>query len=238
MPSQAVSAITVASYKKLIFASLMSTSKKPIIPPGTSSVVSRFISTASEKELKQYNELADAFCSNDIGKFITRMNEMSKILQADGNYGLANILHDSIRPNIVKNVAHVFEVISLSKLAQKVGLCSSAEAEALVIYMIADGQCNAKIDQETSSVHFEQLEDEKSIDNDAMLAKIINQTRSCMDLAERVKQLDTALSTSASYQSKFYSRGKPSGQSQGQTGCDDTGDDDVFMLEGRIEGMI
>ena len=235
VPSQAVSSITVAAYKKLLFASLLSKSKKPTIPPGTSIPVSRFISTANEKGVKEYNELADAFCANDTGKYRMRMNNMSKRLHSDGNFGLANILLESIRPNMVKNIANIYEVISLSKLSGKLGFDSNEETEALIIQMVANGQCHAKVDQELSSVHFELKEELENIDDDIVLMKIIEQTRSCMELAERVRDLDIALSTSTKYQSKLFNKGKPNNQVH--TGGDGAGDGDVFMQEDRSDDV-
>ena len=246
--SQSVSAIVIAAYKKLIFASLMSVSAKPILPQCTSTVVTRCLTTStsltttSQESLscgiKAYNEIADAFLSNDIPKLSTKINQYTKLLIGDGNRGLAGQLLDQVRPNIVRSIASVYETISLSKMAKKLDLTSEADVEMILLKMISQGTINSenfdlrlKIDQENSYVHFnvKGSEHNNSLKLDematgAMVDKIVSYTRQCVRMAERVRNLDISLSTSAKFQSKTYPKQKQNKTSNTESSSEpDTG---------------
>eukprot|EP00816_Leptocylindrus_hargravesii_P010672 CAMPEP_0196807066 /NCGR_PEP_ID=MMETSP1362-20130617/7008_1 /TAXON_ID=163516 /ORGANISM="Leptocylindrus danicus, Strain CCMP1856" /LENGTH=479 /DNA_ID=CAMNT_0042180823 /DNA_START=5 /DNA_END=1444 /DNA_ORIENTATION=+ len=237
-PSQLVSAITLAAYKKCMFASLLHDNKKIKLPESTSAAVSRFISSTSDFGLKEYHKLVDAFVSDDVTKYSEFMTSQSELLTSDGNFGLAQQVLDEFQPKMVRKLAHVYEIISLSKLASKLNLSGGErEAERLIMRMISKNGLSASIDQLEGNVAFYTGNGMDEITEDAAL-ELSSRTAQCIELARRMKELDIALSTTAKYQSKIMkqSETKASGSNLASSGDERSsvavGGGDAEILEG------
>lgn len=239
-PSQIVSAITVAAYKKCLFVSLLRDNKKVKLSECTSAAVSRFISSTSDFGLKEYHKLVDAFLSDEVSKYSELMTDHSELLTSDGNYGLAQQVLDEFQPKRVRKLARVYEVISLSKLADKLSLPGrEREAERLIMRMVSNDRLSAFIDQEEGTVHFFTGQDTDQITEDDAL-ELTSRTTQCIELAKRMKELDIALSTTAKYQGKIMKQSdvKASGSNLASGGDERTSgaiggaDDEIFEARG------
>ena len=244
MPSQAISAISIAARKKELLAkclildqyhnqqqkidvhdgqadpkmNLSNQSYILSIPQCASPVVLKFFADAdaaplqkSEQDaavttvqdeffgIQQYNQLVTSFQHADISYFNTIKDKMKNILTFDGNVGLVNQVHDQLIPRKLTKLAQVYESISLEKLATKLGFSNSQEAESLIITMSSQRNklFSAKIDQEEGIVYFQQYDDDSSDNCQQDLTKNIHQ---CIELADRIRNLDVSLATSKRYQ--------------------------------------
>lgn len=173
-----------------------------------------------------YDSLVDAFASDDIKKFREAREAMASILAVDGNAGLAEKVESDMQSRQVYAVADVYEVVSLATLASYVGLKGrTAEAESLVLNMVAKGDISAKIDHESGMVYFvaaDEDDDEDSDEDEEYRADLAGQMQQCIDLADRIRILDADITTSSRYQ-QISLRKEANAKANAQSGEGDEG---------------
>ena len=173
--------------------------------------------------IQVYNEIVDAFVENDYELFQKIKSQNEELLRADGNWGLVNQVQENMEmPRTLYKIAKLYEAIPISKLAKKLNLSSVDEAEAAVREMMMKqvssidingrkptGQkdsFNAQIDDEEGVIYF-LVEDVLSHNNESAVLteqkEFTTRIRKCMELTERMQNIDIALTTSPKYAGVF-----------------------------------
>ena len=196
----------------------------------------------SHSQLGRYHELLSTYISGNANHYATMLTEMTGLLRADGNWGLAKRLEGRLVYRAVRQKASVYSVTSMSDLEetlQKVcsnlgstgGEIGTRRIEDLLMGMTA---CDwedplvadpfvAKMDHSSNMVS---LQDEDCSHHEAANAvleeDLSNRLALCVALAERVRTLDIGLTTAPRYQQhamkqKILRKGdvQPSQQGQG-----------------------
>lgn len=170
-------------------------------------------------QLGRYHELVSTYISGNASHYATLLTEMTGLLRADGNWGLAKRLEGRLVYRTVRQKASVYSVTRMSALEETLqNMCSSLgeggqigtrRIEDLLMGMSA---CDwedplvadpfvAKMDHSTSMVSFQ--DDDPSNHNAAneeLEKDLAQRLSSCVALAERIRQLDIGLTTTTKYQ--------------------------------------
>lgn len=175
----------------------------------------------SYSQLGRYHELASTYISGNANHYATLLAEMTDLLRADGNLGLAKRLEGRLVYRAVRQKAAVYSVTRVDALEETLqtvcsglgsvsgGEIGTRRIEDLLMGMTA---CDwddslvadpfvAKMDHSTDMVSF-QDEDPSSHDeaNEELEKDLNHRLASCVALAERVRQLDIGLTTTTKYQ--------------------------------------
>mmetsp|Transcript_17703 Transcript_17703/g.27764 ORF Transcript_17703/g.27764 Transcript_17703/m.27764 type:complete len:689 (+) Transcript_17703:90-2156(+) len=172
-------------------------------------------------QLGRYHELVSTYISGNISHYATLLTEMTGLLRADGNWGLAKRLEGWLVYRAVRQKASVYSVTRMSDLEEtlqntcsSLGLTSGGEIGSRRIEDLLMGMavCDwedplvadpfvAKMDHSTSMVSFQ--DDDPSnhnAGNEELEKDLAHRLSSCVALAERIRQLDIGLTTTTKYQ--------------------------------------
>lgn len=182
----------------------------------------------AQSHLGSYHDLISTYISGNASHYAKLLIEMKDLLHGDGNWGLAKRLEGRLAAyRSIRKVASVYDVVSLDVLEKKMmveggdgnggGTSGEIGRRGLEDLLMGMASCDAKeaallvdpfiarIDQSTGMVSFADDYDESTdVDDDStemrMEADLSHRLQSCISLAERVRDLDVALTTSAKYQ--------------------------------------
>eukprot|EP00794_Sanderia_malayensis_P019975 gene19975-21933_t len=183
-PAMSVSHIMLESYKKFILVSLLLTGKVVTLPKYTAQVVRRFLKPLSSP----YNEIANAYNTHDPEQLQTVANKHQQIFQRDNNVGLVKQVLASLYKRNIQRLTKTFLTLSLSDMALRVKLQSAREAENYLLEMIEAGEIHATIDKKDDMVKFHDSLD--GHETTAMLQRIDKEMRKCIQLDEKLQQMD------------------------------------------------
>jgi len=191
-PSSILSGIQVRAFQKYVLTCLLCKGELIELPPKlTSSAVLRSV----DKFCSLYVKFASSF--HNLPQAQKFLEDNKEAFRNDTNLGLAKQCITSwIRRNI-QRLTSTFFSLSLSDIAERTGLSSSAEAEKHVIQMIADGQIYARINQSDGVVSFQ--DDPERYDTTEMLQKLDSKIREATDLSQRLKKADKQLQLDHNY---------------------------------------
>lgn len=172
-------------------------------------------------QLGRYHELVSTYISGNANHYATLLAEMTGLLRADGNWGLAKRLEGRLVYREVRHKASVYSVTrmyaleeTLQKACSSLGSTGGGEIgtrriEDLLMGMAA---CDwedplvadpfvARMDHSTNMVSFqdEDTSNHKAA-NEELEKDLSDRLASCVALAERVRQLDIGLTTAPKYQ--------------------------------------
>ena len=173
-------------------------------------------------QLGRYHDLVSTYISGNANHYATLLAEMSSLLSADGNWGLAKRLEGRLVYRAVRQVASVYSVVGVAALENRMqealasfgstcGEIGTQRVEDIMMGMVASDWNDplvsdpfvVKIDQLTGMVSF-QSDEESGYDNDDdekwLEYDLSQRLESCISLAERVRDLDISLATSTKYQ--------------------------------------
>lgn len=164
-----------------------------------------------------YHDLVSAYVRGNADHYAKLLSEMTGLLRSDGNWGLAKRLEGRLRVyRTIRKVASVYSVVGADVLEGKMQEAGASEVDRRGIEDVLMGmvRCDAgdpllvdpfvaRMDQSTGMVSFlddvdEFYDDEK--EERRMEADLSARLKSCIALAERVRNLDIALTTSPKYQ--------------------------------------
>merc|ERR1740121_2709464 len=97
----------------------------------------------------------------------------------------------------VQTLTKTYLTLSLVEIAKEIGVQDTPlAAEELVFDMISSGEINARIDQTTGNVSFEEDEDEMDV---GMVDKMQNKFQQILELAQRVASFEQEVVSSEAY---------------------------------------
>uniref|UniRef100_A0A7S4QTU7 COP9 signalosome complex subunit 3 N-terminal helical repeats domain-containing protein n=2 Tax=Ditylum brightwellii TaxID=49249 RepID=A0A7S4QTU7_9STRA len=170
--------------------------------------------------LGRYHDIVIAYLKDNAEHLDVILQDTADLLAYDGNLGLAKRIRDSMSWKDVAKTVSIYKVVALEKVVSKDGDCTEKrkKAESLLLEILQYGgrkksntdaslPFGVKIDQESGMVYFPREGDElwdddydEEEDDDDQLQDMATRVKTCMSLAQRVRELDTVLSESNRYQ--------------------------------------
>ena len=200
-------------------------------------------SRGDNHHLGSYNDLVLAYISGKINHFAKLMTEMTDLLHVDGNWDLVKRLEGRLLVyRSIRKVASVYSVVGINVLegSPDIARAGGVSKRGIEDVLMGMTRCDedtllvdpfvARLDQSTGMVSFLDVDDEllfHCADDDdkrrqMMDADLSTRLHSCITLAQRVRDLDIALTTSPKYQQhasrEFMMRAKLQGSSVADIG--------------------
>ncbi|XP_050300575.1 COP9 signalosome complex subunit 3 [Anthonomus grandis grandis] len=198
-PAHAVSHIMLEAYKKFILVSLLLHGKVEQIPKYASKVVMRFIKPLSQP----YNDLANAFFSNNSVELNNIIQKHTEVFSRDHNMGLVKQVSSVLYKKNIQRLTKTFLTLSLSDVASRVGLPGPQDAEKHILNMIENGQIYATINQKDGMVVFSDEPDKYC--GPGVLKTLEEELSFCMDLNNRILMMDEEIQVNLHYVKKSAS---------------------------------
>eukprot|EP01025_Chloroclados_australasicus_P038531 TRINITY_DN3973_c0_g2_i2.p1 TRINITY_DN3973_c0_g2~~TRINITY_DN3973_c0_g2_i2.p1 ORF type:complete len:492 (-),score=70.68 TRINITY_DN3973_c0_g2_i2:2583-4058(-) len=151
-PTHVLNSITVDVYKKYVLIHLMHIGTRFYMPKYASTSLQRYL--RNSPAVKPYNDLMEAFVSENITKIESIISFEEQALVMDGNLGLVKLLPDVLLNHKIKKLTDTYLTLSLDEIAKQVGLPSPAEAESRLRSLIEKGDIQARIDSFQGMVLF------------------------------------------------------------------------------------
>jgi len=196
IPSYALNAIMVESFKKYVLTSLIYQGKYTGIPKNASSIVHRHM----KLYCSAYLEFSIAFDKHDTVKCVTNSQQFQELYKKDNNLGLIKQCLSALSRNTIQRLTETYLTLSLSDIAKLSKLSSPQEAEKILFSMIENGEIKAKINQKNKMVSF--IEDSvgfNSKDTNSILDGRIDQS---IQLFHKIKKIDQDIGKSLIYIAK------------------------------------
>eukprot|EP00933_Yihiella_yeosuensis_P027661 TRINITY_DN21563_c0_g1_i1.p1 TRINITY_DN21563_c0_g1~~TRINITY_DN21563_c0_g1_i1.p1 ORF type:complete len:453 (-),score=103.65 TRINITY_DN21563_c0_g1_i1:96-1454(-) len=203
-PSTCLSAIQVDAYKKYVLISLKAHGELKPLPSYSPQILQRFAKSTSVS-LSYVLEITEAFKKKDPAALDRILQDKLAAIQADQNVGLVKQVISSLLRHKVQTLTKTYLILSLSEIAEKVGLTGDGhpnplqEAEALLFDMISNGEINARIDHSTGENPMVSFEDEEDQMDVAMVAKMQAKLSEILTLSSRIGAFESEVVTSEGY---------------------------------------
>ncbi|TFJ87345.1 hypothetical protein NSK_001677 [Nannochloropsis salina CCMP1776] len=240
-PAQALSAVAVEAYRKLVLAhALLPTPAKPLpaspspssspsssgpsasstiaaaqtralLPPKTSPIVARSI----RQHALPYHDILTAAQAEDAERVRGLLSQHADTLTAHQNMGLAQQILDQIPVRKLRQLARTFVALSLQDVAEHTGSATPAAAEHMVLDQVAKGGVSATIDDVAQMVYFDDDRMDNQIGSTASIVRLDEELKLVMNLADRVKAFDLRISSAPEYMSKAWKGGGRAGLGRG-----------------------
>lgn len=195
-PSMAVSHIMLEAYKKYILTALILHGKIPNVPKYTSPVVARYVKPLCQP----YHDLAAVYATNNPTDLHTTVTKHVEVFVRDNNMGLVKQCITSMFKKNIQRLTKTFLTLSLTDMANRVQLSGPREAEKYVLHMIEDGEIYATINQKDGMVRFH--DNPEQYKSAAVLAQIDKEMQKCMQLDEKLKEMDREIEVNPQYVQK------------------------------------
>jgi len=192
-PTSCISAIQADAYKKFVLVSLKVNGEFPQLPVYAPHIVSR-----CAKNPSYVLEIAEAFKQGDAAVLQRVVEEKAQQIQADNNAGLVKQVQAALQRHKLQMLTKTYLTLSLAEIAREIGMEESktAEVEELLFDMICSGEINARINQSTGNVVFEDYEDEMDV---GMVAKMQDKLVQVLELAQRISEYEREVVSSEAY---------------------------------------
>lgn len=190
-PGSCLSAIQADAYKKYVLVSLKVNGDVAPLPVYVSHIIQRFAKCPS-----YVLDLHEAFKKGDAAALKRSAEEKAPQIQADGNTGLVNQVIAALWRHKVHRLTKTYLTLSLLEIAEEVGVDPS-QVEALLVDMVSSREINARIDQSTGNVIFEDEEDEMM--DVGTMAKLQEKLQRVMELAQRISAFEHEVVSSEAY---------------------------------------
>jgi len=192
-PASCLSAIQADAYKKYVLVSLKVSGECPALQVYASHIIQRYAKSPS-----YVADLVEAYKQGDLAALKTVAEEKASLIQADNNAGLIKQVIDSLQRHKVQTLTKTYLTLSLTEIAREIGADETklGEIDALLFDMISEGEINARIDQTTGNVSFE--EDEDDMDS-AMVARTQEKLAHILEVAQRMAAFEQEVVSSEAY---------------------------------------
>lgn len=208
-PTHVLNAIMQEAYKKCLLCSLIDVGEPPSLPKYTSSTITRPI----KSQLSAYSEFAEAFAAGKPEELRACLQKHQAAFAADNNLGLAKQCLPALMRKQIRSLTETYLTLSLSAIAEMVGLPDAAAAEKEVGAMIMTDEICAKIDQPRAMVHFH--ERPEKYDSPETLAAMHTAMGRAIGLATKLHELHSSLSVDQNYLARVTPRGGGGGSAGG-----------------------
>jgi len=202
-PATSASAIAVECFKKLVLISLIHSGKAYELPGHTSSVLTRPNRTLLPSCYSRIEALFAEEGLQAMTKLSRELETSAQVLCQDRNMGLAKQVRKALERQKIRQLTHTYITLSLGEITASSGLLSSLDGEKIILEMVNKAEIYAKIDQSTGMVRFD--EDVEELESEAVMAKLENEIQRTIEMAQRIRELDVAISTSPQYIQKHPS---------------------------------
>lgn len=192
-PATCLSAIQADAFKKYALVSLKEKGELQALPVYASHIVQRLAKSPSYAL-----EIVEAFKQGDLAGLQRVMEDKAAAIQADNNMGLVKQVVASLQRHKVQTLTKTYLTLSLADIAREIGKDESkkAEVEALLFDMISSNVINARIDQSTGNVSFEDDHDDMDV---AMVGKMQDKLQHILSLAQRIAAFEQEVVASEAY---------------------------------------
>jgi len=192
-PTSCLSAIQADAYKKYVLVSLKVNGELPQLPVYASHIVNRYAKSPS-----YVLEIAEAFKQGDAAALERVIEEKARLIQSDNNAGLVKQVQTALQRHKLQMLTKTYLTLSLADIAREIGMEESqaAEVEELLFDMICSGEINARINQSTGNVVFQDYEDEMDV---GMVAKMQDKLGQVLELAQRISEYEHQVVSSEAY---------------------------------------
>lgn len=192
-PASCLSAIQADAYKKYVLVSLKANGELPTLPVYASHIVLRYAKSPSYAL-----EIAEAFKAGDAAAVQRTVQAKQQQIQADNNEGLVNQVIASMQRHKIQTLTKTYLTLSLAEIASEVGYHASevSKVEELLFDMISSSEINARIDQSTGNVSFEEDDDEMDV---RMVGKIQDKLSQILEVAGRISAFEQEVVCSEAY---------------------------------------
>eukprot|EP00927_Polykrikos_kofoidii_P078673 TRINITY_DN75480_c0_g1_i1.p1 TRINITY_DN75480_c0_g1~~TRINITY_DN75480_c0_g1_i1.p1 ORF type:complete len:431 (+),score=92.65 TRINITY_DN75480_c0_g1_i1:146-1438(+) len=192
-PASCLSAIQADACKKYALVSLKVHGELKPLPVYASNIVQMY-----SKSPGYTQEIAEAFRVGDPAALSRIVEEKSSQILADGNMGLVKQVVESLHRHKVQTLTKTYLTLSLVEIAKELGVEEArvGEVEELLFDMISAGEINARIDQSTGNVSFE--DDDGEMDAN-MVDQVQGKLHQIMELATRVTTFESEVMASEAY---------------------------------------
>ncbi|CAE6936987.1 cops3 [Symbiodinium sp. CCMP2592] len=190
-PATCLSAIQADAYKKYVLLCLKVHGEVKLLPIYTSHILVRY-----SKSPSYVLDIAEAFKASDIAGLQRIIEEKQPAIEADQNLGLVKQVLSAMRRHKILTLTKTYLTLSLAEIASEAGIQGDhAEAEAILFDMISENEIQARIDQRTGNVSFE---DAENLDMD-MMQTLQGKLGQIMELSQRISGFEQEVVTSESY---------------------------------------
>ncbi|GFH59544.1 hypothetical protein CTEN210_16020 [Chaetoceros tenuissimus] len=233
-PAMDVSQVMISAWKKLVLVKCTLDQKDVLkLPNGVSQAVSRYFKGYSslESTLEFYKSLGEKFHNMTVHALDKLVHQHSEQLQADGNLGMVQRLYSVLEKRIVHTTQNTYSCIPIERLAQKLNLTREECVEYLVqVTMHQQRQVSTgnndsfvkfTVDEEEGVVYFDSEEKDHGLENNI---------QECMELVQKIKELDVKLASSSKYQMNVM---KATAASEGKSGSgvNESGDNSKSVID-------
>merc|ERR1719277_2041750 len=192
-PAACLSTIQADAYKKYVLVSLKVHGELQALPVYASHIVQRYAKIPSYAL-----DIAEAFKQGDAAALQRVIAEKAQAIEADNNMGLAKQVVASMQRHKLQTLTKTYLTLSLGEIAREIGFeeGETAKVEDLLFNMISDGEINARIDQSTGNVSFEDDSDDMDV---GMVNKMQGKLQSILGLAQRIATFEQEVVSSEAY---------------------------------------
>lgn len=194
-PASCLSAIQADAYKKYALVSLRAHGELQALPVYCSHIVQRYA-----KSPGYVPEIVDAFKQGDAAALQRVVEDKTAAIQADNNTGLVKQVVASLRRHKVKVLTNTYLTLSLTEIAREIGIeeSNTLEVEQLLFDMVSSGEINARIEQTSGNVSFEDDLAESDV-GPAMVDKLQGQMVQILELASRISSFEQEVVSGEAY---------------------------------------
>jgi len=198
-PSRDVSEIALDAFKKATLLELILRGKKLAAPSYMPEALSRWVENTFS-HFDGYAHIMEAFDKEDGISLAAAIAQHEGVFTTDGNMGLVLRLPLALKRGAIRKLTSTYITLPLSDIAKQVGLSSVADAEDLVVKMIADKEVEARIDHVNMMVRFGD-----GLTGDAMTMStkemdvLEERLRQAYETSERLRQVQIEVMASKEY---------------------------------------
>jgi len=196
-PAATVSFIMLEAYKKYCLISLIIAGKFISLPKYTSQVITRFIKPFTV----EYNELVQAYATNDPVKLDAVVTNHNNVFMSDSNIGLIKQVAVSLNKRNIKRLTKTFITLSLSDVTLRARMSSSEEVENQLMQMIESNEIFASINKETQMVNFHDNPEQYNSSN--MLQKMDEDIQHFIELDRKMREMSETIQVNPTYLQKI-----------------------------------
>jgi PCI domain len=205
LPAQAVSAVVVACIKMARLVNLIENGSALQIPKHASNIITTF----SKQDMPVYDAIVKAFVADDATALKNAVANGKFALTQEHSLGLAKQVITALTRRKVLKLTSTYMTLRLDQIVAEAGFSTAAEAEKVLMNMIAGGEIQAAINQQTGIVRFGAegggsgaTEKHQGQASQEVLARLERCVQASIDVSERLRELQFSLLTSPEYISK------------------------------------